>query len=64
MTRFLQGRTGRRGAAVATDLVERENYYVASVYTFDLNGRMPGGEARYLGIAGWFTPLEDEEDRR
>ena len=64
VSRFLATRTGRRAAAVASDMFERENLYLASIYTADFNGRMPGGEFRYLGIAGWFTPLEDDDDDR
>ena len=58
VTDFLDDRLGRRAGRVATDDFEREDYHVASVYRVDLNGRYPGGEWAYLGIAGWFTPIE------
>ena len=58
---FLAERLGRRAGDVASDLFERENYYVASVYTADLNGRQPGGAWKFLGIAGWFIPIERPE---
>jgi hypothetical protein len=58
---FLAQRLGRRGGDIAADLFEREDYYVASVYSADLNGRQPGGEVSFLGIAGWFFPLEEVE---
>lgn len=58
---FLAQRLGRRAGDVASDAFERENYYVASVYATDLNGRRPGGEVSFLGIAGWFVPMEQIE---
>ncbi|WP_420455891.1 hypothetical protein [Rubrivirga sp.] len=64
VTDFLADRLGRRAGSLASDQFEREDYYVASVYTADLNGRIPGGEWTYLGIAGWFTPLEQPGDGR
>ncbi len=64
VTDFLADRLGRRAGSLASDLFEREDYYLASVYTADLNGRIPGGEWRYLGIAGWFTPLDPPGDGR
>ena len=51
-------RLGRRAGDMASDAFMRDNYYVASVYTADLNGRRPGGAWKFLGIAGWFLPLE------
>jgi len=61
---FLAERLGRRAGGAASDFFGRENYYVASIYTADLNGRQPGGAWTFLGIAGWFIPLEkpDVED--
>jgi hypothetical protein len=56
---FLAQRVGRRGGDLAADLFEREDYYLASVYAVDFNGRQPGGEVSFLGIAGWFFPLEE-----
>lgn len=55
---FLADRIGRSAGAAASDLFDREDYKVASVYTADFNGRRPGGEWTFLGIAGWFIPLE------
>ena len=59
---FIDTRLGRRVSEMASDAFERENYYVASVYEADLNGRFPGGEWKFLGIAGWFTPIESPLD--
>ncbi len=64
VTDFLDDRLGRRAARVDVEDVERTDYYVASVYRVDLNGRFPGGEWEYLGIAGWFTPIEQPGDDR
>lgn len=58
---FLAERLGRRAGDIASDAFEREDYYVASVYTADLNGRSPGGAWKFLGIAGWFFPIEQPE---
>ena len=58
---FIAGRLGRRAGDIASDVFGREDYYVASVYTADLNGRRPGGAWKFLGIAGWFFPLEQPE---
>lgn len=58
---FLAARLGRRAGDLASDAFERDDYYVASVYTADLNGRRPGGAWKFLGIAGWFVPLEQPE---
>lgn len=58
---FLAGRLGRRAGNLASDAFGREDYHVASVYTADLNGRQPGGAWKFLGIAGWFIPLEEPE---
>lgn len=59
---FLNDRLGRTVGAAASNLFEREDYKVASVYTADLNGRMPGGEWTFLGVAGWFIPLDGPEE--
>ena len=64
VTDFLDDRLGRRAGRVDVEDVERTDYYVASVYRVDLNGRFPGGEWEYLGIAGWFTPIERPDDDR
>ncbi|MEM1116002.1 MAG: hypothetical protein AAF845_10370 [Bacteroidota bacterium] len=58
---FLAGRLGREVGDIASDVFVREDYYLASVYTADLNDRGPGGAWRFLGIAGWFVPLEQPE---
>ena len=63
VTDFLDDRLGRRTGRVVANEFEREDYYVASVYRVDLNGRFPGGEWAYLGIAGWFTPIEQPPPR-
>lgn len=54
-------RIGREAGGLAADAFERENYYLASVYHFDMNGRSPGGEWKFLGIASWFVPLDTPE---
>lgn len=59
VTGFLAERLGRAAGEVGSQAFDRENYYLASVYTADLNGRQPGGAWKFLGIAGWFFPLED-----
>ena len=58
---FLADRLGRKAGSIASDAFGREDYKVASVYTADLNGRRPGGAWKFLGIAGWFVPLERPE---
>ena len=58
---FLADRLGRRAGSIASEAFEREDYKLASVYTADLNGRRPGGAWKFLGIAGWFVPLERPE---
>jgi hypothetical protein len=55
---FLADRLGRRAGDIASEAFTRDNYYVASVYKTDLNGRRPGGEVEFLGIANWFVPLK------
>ena len=57
----LARRLGREAGDLASDAFERENYYVASVYFVDVNGRRPGGEWEFLGIAGQFFPIEEIE---
>ena len=61
VTGFLAERLGRAAGEVGSQAFERENYHLASVYTADLNGRQPGGAWKFLGIAGWFFPLENPE---
>ena len=55
---WLAERVGREVAGQASRAFERENYHVASLYTTDLNGRRPGGEWTFLGIANVFFPIE------
>ncbi|MDT0630157.1 DUF4359 domain-containing protein [Rubrivirga sp. S365] len=54
-------RLGREAGALASEAFEREDYYVASVYRVDINGRRPGGEWAFLGIANQFFPIEAPE---
>ena len=54
-------RIGREAGSIAADAFERENYHLVSIYHFDMNGRSPGGEWKFLGIASWFVPLETPE---
>lgn len=54
-------RLGREAGDLASEAFTRDDYYVASVYRVDLNGRRPGGEWRFLGVAGQFFPLEEPE---
>ncbi len=61
-TSFLNERLGRAAGEIASDAFDRENLYLASIYEADLNGRMPGGEWRFLGIAGWFFVLDSPLD--
>lgn len=43
--------------AVVEHLVERENYYICSIYSLDL----PDGTYRYLGAFGLFFPLQQKD---
>lgn len=61
VTGFLADRLGRRAGSIASDAFGRQDYKLASIYTADLNGRQPGGAWKFLGIAGWFVPLEKPE---
>lgn len=54
-------RIGREAGSLAADAFERDNYQLASIYHFDMNGRSPGGEWTFLGIAAWFVPLDTPE---
>jgi hypothetical protein len=54
-------RIGRQAGGLAADAFVRDNYYLASIYRFDMNGRSPGGEWEFLGIASWFIPLDTPE---
>ena len=57
----LARRLGRDAGDLASNAFDREDYYVASVYRVDVNGRRPGGEWAFLGIANQFFPLESPE---
>lgn len=61
---FLADRIGREVGELASQAFERDNYYVWSVYRVDLNGRQPGGEVEFLGIANSFIPLKMPEALR
>ena len=54
-------RLGRETGALASEAFDREDYHLASVYRVDVNGRRPGGEWAFLGVAGQFFPLETPE---
>lgn len=58
---WLAERVGREVAGEAAQAFERENYHVASTYSIDLNGRRPGGEWTFLGVANVFFPIEKPE---
>lgn len=58
---FLADRLGRAAGDAVSTAFERDDYYVASVYRVDLNGRRPGGEVEFLGIANQFFPLKMPE---
>ena len=54
---WLADRVGREVAGEASQAFERDNYHVASLYHVDFNGRAPGGEWEFLGIANVFIPV-------
>ncbi|GAB5536427.1 MAG: hypothetical protein Rubg2KO_26760 [Rubricoccaceae bacterium] len=54
-------RIGEGAGSLAADAFERDNYYLISIYRYDMNGRSPGGEWEFLGIASWFIPLDTPE---
>ena len=56
---WLAERVGREVAGEASRAFERDNYHVASLYRVDLNGRRPGGEWTFLGVANVFFPIEE-----
>ena len=58
---WLAERVGREVAGEASRAFERDNYHVASVYHVDFNGRAPGGEWEFLGIANVFLPITTPE---
>jgi hypothetical protein len=61
---FLADRLGRAVGEYASQAFERDDYYVCSVYRIDVNGREPGGEIEFLGIANKFFPLKMPEALR
>ena len=61
VTAWLAERVGREVAGQASRAFERENYHVASLYHVDVNGRAPGGEWEFLGIANVFIPITTPE---
>ena len=54
-------RLGQEAGDLTSAAFDREDYYLASVYAVDINGRRPGGEWAFLGIAGQFFPLDTPE---
>ncbi len=64
VTDFLSDRLGRAAGGLASQAFERDDYYVWSVYRLDVNGREPGGEIEFLGIASKFFPLKMPEALR
>lgn len=56
---------GRLMSALASETVERDNFFVFSLYTVDLDGS-PGDaeEWRFLGIAKQFIPLKEPASLR
>lgn len=59
---FLAERLGRAAGGVAVDFFQRDDYYLWSVYTADMNGRAPDGEWVFLGIANTFLALDQPAD--
>lgn len=57
----LARRLGQEAGDLTSAAFERDDYYVASVYHVDVNGRRPGGEWSFLGVAGQFFPMETPE---
>jgi hypothetical protein len=53
---------GTLAGALANRTAQRDNYFVASVYTIDLDGANRDAEEwKFLGIAGQFIPLKKPE---
>jgi len=54
----------RLGAAVGATFARRDNYYLFSIYTFELPAGEQEGEVRwrYLGIGGQFIPLQQGDE--
>ena len=57
----LARRLGQEAGDLTSEAFERKDYYLASVYYVDVNGRRPGGEWSFLGIAGQFFPIDEIE---
>ena len=66
LTARLGRATGERAGQVlgreASNLFERKNYGVVSLYELDLNGRASGGTWTFIGVAGQFYPIEEPEN--
>lgn len=53
---------GTLAGAVAARTVRRDNYFVVSLYTIDIDGPQRNGEEwRFLGLAKQFIPLSQPE---
>lgn len=52
---------GAQMAPLAGAAFQRENVYVLSIYSLDLNGEQEGGAWKFLGIANTFFPLEQPD---
>ena len=61
LARVVARRVGQGVGSLSADAFERDNYYLVSIYRYDMNGRSPGGEWEFLGIAAWFIPLDTPE---
>lgn len=55
---------GVQVAPLAGAAFQRENFYVFSLYSLDLNGEEEGGTWKFLGIANTFLPLEQPDFNR
>ena len=58
---FLADRTGRAVSDAADIPFDRTNYHLGSLYRVDTNAEQDGGEWTFLGVAGWFIPVEQPE---
>ncbi|MFM1931734.1 MAG: hypothetical protein RL226_1037 [Bacteroidota bacterium] len=54
---FLQDKLGKLAAGISAELATRQNYYICSVYSFNIGGE----KYHYLGIAKMFIPLQSEQ---
>ena len=55
---FLADRTGRAIGDGEDVPFDRTNYHLGSLYRVDVNADQAGGEWTFLGVAGWFVPVE------